>query len=253
MNKILYCNITVLIILIIGSSCTSKEESERFMKEKLAQDIKVLKDFTRSTIQRIDSTKIKAKNLEAKISSLVKEANVTGLAISILNDNQIVYRNAFGFADYNLKTSLQINHSFYGASLSKAVFGYLVSVLVSEGVIDLDKPLQEYLDFPLHELSSRNRGHGFEDLKDDKRYEKITARMCLSHTTGFQNWRSIPRPNDPENTNKLKIYTEPGTHYYYSGEGMSLLQYAIESITKKNIEELAKKLEKQIETMKSSK
>lgn len=240
MRKILYRNITVLIILIIASSCTSKEESEQFMKEELVQDIKVLKDTTRSIIKRIDNTKIKAADLEVKIKSLVKEANVTGLAISILNDNQIVYRNAFGYADYDRKTALQINHSFYGASLSKAVFGYLVSVLVSEGVIDLDKPLQEYFDFPLYELTSRNKGHGFEDLEDDKRYEKITARMCLTHTTGFQNWRSIPRPDDPENKKSLKIYFEPGTQYFYSGEGMSLLQYAIQSIAKKNIEELAR-------------
>ena len=151
MSKILYRNITVLIILIIASSCTSKEESEQFMKEELVQDTEVLKDSTRSIIQRIDNTKIKAMDLEVKIKSLVKEANVTGLAISIINDNQIVYRNAFGFANYDRKTSLQINHSFYGASLSKAVFGYLVSVLVSEGVIDLDKPLQQYLDFPMYQ------------------------------------------------------------------------------------------------------
>ena len=242
MSKILYRNITVLIILIIASSCTSKEESEQFMKEELVQDTEVLKDSTRSIIQRIDNTKIKAMDLEVKIKSLVKEANVTGLAISILNDNQIVYRNAFGFANYDRKTSLQINHSFYGASLSKAVFGYLVSVLVSEGVIDLDKPLQQYLDFPMYQLKSRNRWHGFQDLEDDKRYEKITARMCLSHTTGFQNWRSIPRPDDPENKKTLKIYFEPGTQYYYSGEGMMLLQYVIEHITGKKLEELAQEL-----------
>ena len=108
-------------------------------------------------------------------------------------------------------------------------------------MIDLDRPLQQYLDFPLHQLKSRNSWHGFEDLEGDKRYEKITARMCLSHTTGFQNWRSIPRPDDPENKKKLKIYTEPGTQYFYSGEGMTLLQYAIENITKKSIEELARK------------
>lgn len=242
MSKILYRNITVVIILIIASSCTSKEESEQFMKEQLVQDTEVLKDSTRSIIQRIDNSKIKAMDLEVKIKSLVKEANVTGLAISILNDNQIVYRNAFGFANYDRKTALQINHSFYGASLSKAVFGYLVSVLVSDGVIDLDKPLQQYLDFPMYKLKSRYRWHGFQDLEHDKRYEKITARMCLSHTTGFQNWRSIPRPDDPENKKTLKIYFEPGTQYYYSGEGMMLLQYVIEHITGKKLEELAQEL-----------
>ncbi len=238
MNKIHHRNLVVIIILMIVVSCTSKEESDRFMRKKLVQDIKVLKDSTRTTIRRIDSTEITVDSLVSKINFLVQEAKVTGLAISILNDNKIIYRNAFGYANYNQKTSLLINHSFYGASLSKAVFGYLISVLANDGVIDLDRPLQEYLDFPLYKLKSGNKWRGFQDLEHDKRYELITARMCLSHTTGFQNWRWIPRPNDPENKKTLKIYFDPGSQYYYSGEGMMLLQYVIEHITGKGYEEL---------------
>lgn len=238
MSKLYHWRLAVFIIIVIAVSCTSKEESERFMREKLVQDIEVIKDSTRSIIRKIDSTQIRVVDLETKIKSLMEEAKVTGLAISILNENQIVYRKAFGYANYNRETSLQINHSFYGASLSKAVFGYLVSILANEEVIDLDKPLQQYIDFPLFKLKSRNRRHGFQDLENDKRYKKITARMCLSHTTGFQNWRSIPRPNDTENNKRLKIYFEPGTQYFYSGEGMMLLQYIIEHITGKGYEEL---------------
>ena len=76
------------------------------MKGELVKDTEILTDASRSIIQRIDNTKIKTADLEIKIKALVKEANVTGLAISILNDNQIVYRNAFGFANYYRKTTL---------------------------------------------------------------------------------------------------------------------------------------------------
>ncbi len=238
MSKVPYLSIVLLSIIAILISCTSKEKSEQFMKEQLIHDVEIFKDSTRSIISRIDSTEIRVSELETKIKYLMEKASVTGLAISILNENQIIYRNAFGYANYNRETSLQINHSFYGASLSKAVFGYLISVLANEGVIDLDRPLQEYLDFPLYKLKSGNKWRGYQDLEHDKRYELITARMCLSHTTGFQNWRWIPRPNDPENKRTLKIYFEPGTQYYYSGEGMMLLQYVIEHITGKGYEEL---------------
>jgi CubicO group peptidase (beta-lactamase class C family) len=37
----------------------------------------------------------------------------------------------------------------YGASLSKAVFTVLVMKLVEQGVLDLDKPLQDYVSEPL--------------------------------------------------------------------------------------------------------
>ena len=238
MNKSYLLHIVVIFILTMLASCYSKEESDRFMKEELGQDIQFIEDSTKSKILRLDSTEITVSDLESKIRTLMNEAKVTGLAISILNNNHIIYKNAFGYANYDRKTSMMINHSFYGASLSKAVFGYLVAILADEGVIDLDKPLQQYLEFPLYELKQGDRRRGFSDLKDDKRYEKITARMCMSHTTGLQNWRWIPRPNDPENDKKLKIYFEPGTQYYYSGEGMMLLQYVIENITKRNYNDL---------------
>lgn len=57
--------------------------------------------------------------------------------------------------------------------------------------------------------------------------------MCLSHTTGFPNWRWF------EADEKLKIKFDPGSRYSYSGEGISLLQFIIEKITGKDYETLA--------------
>lgn len=237
-NKVIYFT-TFLLLSIVTASCVSKEGAEKIRREKLNDDSKLLKDSTRAIIERIDSTTIEALKLDTRIKSLMDSARVSGMALSIINSNQIVYRKAFGYANFDKKTQLQINDIFYGASLSKAVFGYLVSKLASKGIIDIDKPLQQYLDIPLPLLKGDDKWHGFQDLKNDERYKRITTRMCLSHTTGFQNWRWIPRPNDIKNKNKLKIYFEPGTQYYYSGEGIMLLQYVIEHITGKDLEQLA--------------
>ena len=70
------------------------------------------------------------------------------------------------------------------------------------------------------------------DLKDDPRYRRITARMLLGHTTGFPNWRAF------EDDHRLHIHFEPGTRFAYSGEGINLLQLVVETITKKDLEEL---------------
>lgn len=229
----------LLILSIIAVACISKE-SEKIRSEKLKYDSEVLTDSTRSVISGIDNTNIEGSKLDTRIKTLMDSAKVTGLAIAVFNDNQIIYRKAFGYANFDKKTPLQINTSFYGASLSKAVFGYLVATLANDGIIDLDKPLQQYLEIPIPDLKFKDEWRGFQDLKNDKRYETITARMCLSHTTGFQNWRWLQRPGDPENKNKLKIYFDPGTQYFYSGEGIMLLQYVIEHITGKDLEALAK-------------
>ncbi len=194
----------------------------------------------KSTIYRIDSTSFSASELTARIQELVDSARVTGLAISVFNDNEVVYKKAFGKANSHNRVGLKTNHLFYGASFSKAVFGYIVGDLVNEGVIDLDKPLQEYLEIPIPDFKKHLFWDDFQDLKGDRRYEKITARMCLSHTTGFPNWRWIPRPGQSETDQKLRIYFDPGTEYSYSGEGMMLLQYVIEQIIGKDYEKLAR-------------
>jgi CubicO group peptidase (beta-lactamase class C family) len=65
--------------------------------------------------------------------------------------------------------------------------------------------------------------------------------MCLSHTTGLPNVRWFHPTSGAEDTlGILKIYFNPGEKYAYSGEGFKLLQLAIEEITHKNVDELAR-------------
>lgn len=179
-------------------------------------------------IKRLDGTQIQADELTARIEQITKKANVHGLAISIFNDDEIAYIKTFGVKNTETGEPLRTDTVFYGASLSKAVFPVLVMQLVEEGVIDLDTPLVKYMDKPVHAYEAKVWHEDQTDLKDDELHKKITARMCLSHTTGFQNWRS-----DEE---KLKIHFEPGTRYSYSGEGMVFLQVAIERLTKRPLE-----------------
>ena len=64
--------------------------------------------------------------------------------------------------------------------------------------------------------------------------------MCLSHTTGFPNWRQLPIDTigfDPNG--KLAIYFTPGTRYAYSGEGITLLQLVVEKVAGQTVADLA--------------
>jgi D-alanyl-D-alanine-carboxypeptidase/D-alanyl-D-alanine-endopeptidase len=185
------------------------------------------------TIKRIDGTKIPVDSIQKKIDYLMKTANVSGVAVSIFNNDKPVFSKTFGLANVPKNEPLTPNSVMYGASFSKAVFAYIVMQYVDEKVIDLDKPLVAYLSKPLPEYEFNSWKRGYKDLQNDERYKKITARMCLSHTTGFPNWRWI------EPDKKLKIKLQPGTHYSYSGEGLYLLQFVLEQIAKKNFEDIA--------------
>ncbi|WP_040309805.1 serine hydrolase domain-containing protein, partial [Asticcacaulis biprosthecium] len=53
-------------------------------------------------------------------------------------------------------------------------------------------------------------------------WRKITPRIILTHSTGFANFGFL------EPDGRLKIHFEPGARYAYSGDGIILLQFAIE-------------------------
>jgi len=95
--------------------------------------------------------------------------------------------------------------------------------LAEKGVIDLDKPLFQYLPF--------------EQLSNDERAKTITARHILSHQSGLPNW-VWGGPYGWENGGKTELLFKPGSKYQYSGEGYEYLKRVIEEITKKDIQSI---------------
>jgi CubicO group peptidase (beta-lactamase class C family) len=185
------------------------------------------------TITRLNRTLISTVALDIKIQSLMKDAAVHGLAVTVFNDSLPVYKKAFGYRRADRGELLSTKSNIYGASLSKAVFAVLVMKLVADSVLDLDKPLQDYLPKPIYDYTPTKKWHDdFSALKDDTLYKTITARMCLDHTTGFPNWRW----DEPDQ--KLRTRFTPGTKYSYSGEGMVYLQVVLEYMLNKSLEEL---------------
>ena len=157
----------------------------------------------------------------------MEQAVVVGLSCSVLNDGRIVYRHNFGFRDMENGELLDEKSVFNAASLSKTVFAYLVTLLAEDGLVDLDRPLDEYLEKPIPEYEN------YSDLAGDNRWRDLTARMVLSHTTGFPNWRFLTEDK------RLSFLFDPGTRFSYSGEGIQLLQMVVENITGKDLETLA--------------
>jgi CubicO group peptidase (beta-lactamase class C family) len=177
-------------------------------------------------IRRLDGSAIAPAETDATVTRLMKAAEVSGVAIAIFNGGKIAYEKAYGFRDTEKKLPLTEDSVMTAASLSKVAAGYMEMQLVQEGILNLDKPVYEYLPKPLPEYEK------YADLAGDPRYKKITARMLLSHSSGFPNWRYF---NDDH---KLNINFEPGSRYAYSGEGIDLLQFVVETITKKPLEDL---------------
>jgi len=141
------------------------------------------------TITRLDGTTIDTAELTQRIDTLTRVANVHGLTVTVFSNSEKVYTRVFGVANLADAKPLRTDTEIYGASLSKAVFSVLVMRLVEQGVLDLDKPLQDYVSEPLWRNRATAWHEDLSDLRSDPRYRRITARMSMSHTTGLPGWR----------------------------------------------------------------
>lgn len=177
-------------------------------------------------IKRLDGSTFTPAEIDTTVTHLMRAARVPGIGIAILNDGNVAYLNAYGVRDKEKNLPMTPDSVMTAASLSKVAFAYMVMQLVDEGVLDLDKPVYQYLPKALPEYDA------YKDLANDLRYKKITARMLLSHTSGFPNWRRFT------DDGKLSINFEPGSRFAYSGEGIALLQLVVESATKKPLNDL---------------
>ena len=117
---------------------------------------------------------------------------------------------------------------FQAASLSKPVFAYGVMLLVRQGVIELDRPLADYLPAGYLHVQNPARFHAppVTDLVPPSTLQRLTARQVLNHSTGLPNWTSGP----------LQPEFEPGSRWQYSGEGYLLLQKVVETLTGQDLE-----------------
>lgn len=159
--------------------------------------------------------------VDAEVERGMHATGAKGLAIAVIDNGRVVHVAAQGVR--NAKGDpLEADTIMYGASLTKAAFAYAVMQLVEEGHIDLDRPIADMLPKPLPEYPTEEKYAPWADLAADSRWRLITPRMALTHSTGFANFAFL------EPDEKLHIHFEPGTRFAYSGEGMILLQFAIE-------------------------
>jgi CubicO group peptidase (beta-lactamase class C family) len=163
--------------------------------------------------------------IDAEVGAIMNRTHANGMAVAVIDHGRVAYVHAYGIR--NAKGDpLTSDTVIYGASLTKTVFAYTVMQLVDQGKLNLDTPIKGDLDNPLPSYGPDPvfpDKHGpYQDLANDSRWEKITPRMCLTHSTGFNNFWFI------EPDQKLHIHFEPGTRYSYSGEGFILLQFVIE-------------------------
>lgn len=176
------------------------------------------------------------KNKYAKISEYItnkiEASNTPSMSVGIAQDGIVVWEGSFGWASREkmVKATPQTIYSL--ASVSKPMTATAVMVLAEQGLIDLNDPINKYLNDSKIKIYEG-------DTKD------ATVSRLLHHTAGFPTiWNfyfdnaELSRPGINESIEKFGfIYTSPGTGFEYSNLGYGIAECIIENVSGKSYPE----------------
>lgn len=154
--------------------------------------------------------------IDAAARELLREDGTPGLALAIVADDRVVAVRAYGFADLATRTPVGPETRFLAGSISKTFTAAALLQLQEEGVVDLQRPLADYLPW----------------FRPRSRFGPITLHHLLTHTAGLPRDRS-DLPSSPYTALALRdreLTAEPGSRFAYSNLGYQLLSLAIEEV-----------------------
>ncbi|MBM89582.1 MAG: D-alanyl-D-alanine carboxypeptidase [Gammaproteobacteria bacterium] len=154
--------------------------------------------------------------------AVLMDAGAPGVSIAVGVNGELVWAEGFGYADIENAVPVTPQTKFRIGSVSKTMTSIAMGVLYEEGVIDLDRPIQDYLpDYPMKEKGI------------------ITLRLLASHRAGIRHY--LPDGSDnliqdhyDDVVDALEVFKDdpllavPGEAYSYSSHGYNLLSAVLQ-------------------------
>lgn len=171
-------------------------------------------------------------HMDERIPALMKQYRIPGCNIALVKDSEVVWTEAYGYADVASGRGLTVNTPMSVQSITKSVAAWGVMRLVEKGLIDLDDPVSQYLK-------------SWKFPQSDYPTEKITTRLLLSHTAGMPlgDFTNVYAPGEtmPSNRDMMTREAVPmrgaGAGFSYSNTGYNLLEILIEDVTGQSFSE----------------
>jgi CubicO group peptidase (beta-lactamase class C family) len=167
-----------------------------------------------------------------KLADRMAALHVPGVSITVIHDGKIEWARGFGVASIG-GPPVTPDTLFQAASISKPVAAMAVLRLVDQGKLNLDTDVNQYLKswkLPANEFTAKT---------------KVTIRQLLTHTAGltvhgFAGYAAgAPLPTlvqvldgeKPANSGPIRVDTEPGSIWRYSGGGYVVAQQLVQDVT----------------------
>lgn len=217
MKKYLYL---LGLLTIFQMACTSPEPTSTVDEEIEAIENGLLKAIL-----------VKGDSSTYNIADQMDYHKVPGVSIAVVRNGQVQWAKAYGYANTNDSTEVNINTLFQAGSISKPVAALAVLKLMEENKVDLDIDVNDYL-----------KDWKVEDNEFTKE-KKVTLRRLLTHTAGmtvhgfpgYTQTDTFPTITDvldgKGNTPRIFVDTRPDSIWRYSGGGYTVMEKVVEDMS----------------------
>jgi CubicO group peptidase (beta-lactamase class C family) len=159
--------------------------------------------------------------LASVLQAAVEKHEVAGTVVLVADKDRVLDLEAAGFSSLSAKTPMKTDALFWIASMTKSFTGAALMMLVDEGKVSLDDPVEKYLPEFKGQMVAE------EGIEMHPPAHPVTVREIMNHTSG------VAVPQDPafkgkytlkeivEVVGKLPLRREPGTKYEYNNSGIN--------------------------------
>ncbi len=177
--------------------------------------------------------------IPARLKSFVEQGTMAGAVTLVARRGKIMSLEAIGYQDLESKSKMQADTIFDVRSVTKPVTAIGIMILMEEGRLALNEPVEKYL--PEFKATDKT-----QSLKS-----RVTILQLLTHTSGMP----FNRPSEIEDITIKRDRTlsevvrilarqepdfEPGTQFRYYSGGFAVLGRIIEVVSGKTYEQFIK-------------
>jgi CubicO group peptidase (beta-lactamase class C family) len=168
--------------------------------------------------------------LDGMVPYALKAGDIAGAVVVVVKDGTVLLEKGFGFADVSKKLRMDPEQTMVRIGSTSKLFTWTaVMQLVEQGKLDLDRNINDYLDFKIPE----NFG------------KPVTLRDLMNHRAGFEEGLKDVLWTNPQGVPSTEAYLKdhqrpmlfpPGQVPAYSNYGAALAGYIVERVSKEPYE-----------------
>jgi CubicO group peptidase (beta-lactamase class C family) len=175
-------------------------------------------------------------NLAASVQPFVDRQELAGAVMLVADKSKILAVETVGWADMDAKKPMRPDSMFWIASQSKCITAAALMVLVDEGKVGVDDPVEKYLPEFRGQMVTVEKDADHVLLRRPK--HPITVKNCLSHTSGLPFQSAIEQPTldlfplaaRVRSYAAAPLVFEPDSKYQYSNAGINTAGRIVEVV-----------------------